>query len=802
MGRGRLAREPVATVGRGLRAAAFALSCSAILSAAATPPSQSTPDGVARQSKDDSKESAAAAAEKKRKDGERIAAADAKAVELAQAGDFDGAVDWVLAAIRADDVPLYRTHVFLRAGDLRYKQTHYEQALEQLIAAERELDPNASWGRRAACEIYALRSQVYLDEGLIDVAREWADKAIALVPKLLEAVDKAKKAKREFNCDSAIVSANRANIRALVGMEDYGAVDPAVKQALASDVYARTPRARANLLSIRGLAFAKVSRLDDSKTARAIEDLRAALAVPEIESSECVFPEIALAEIALRSSSWDEARAWLEKAAQHLGPAEQRTQRRPYLTWLATSARLVYERQDRQAGEKEIAAMRDDLAAEFARRLEAWNAAPPREGGYGRLLENNRRALISELMRFDMRIAPGKTGIERALGRLFDAEGMSSLARRLDAPHADLASVRAKLLAHPDEHALLVYFPCVDRTHLFVIKRDTLEHFELRSKDYVDAARDELRSRLESPIASGDPDWKRAKRAEESSALSSMLLTKDDVWPSIKSCRRLTIVGTDLLGDVPFEALPLPTGECLGLAKAVSYLPSPTIGLALVARAEKDPPRPAAAETNALLFVGAPEGVPLAATASELEKIGAAYPQASRRFLLGRDASFESLKRSVSAARVVQLFTHGRRDESLERSVGFALAPATGSESTFVGAAELESCDVPPLVVLTICGAGIGPKRRGDPMAADLSGACFLGGKRARCVIQSTHDLEVQAMQILSEEFHSALVKGDDPAEALRKARVRLSHEPRFSDLFYHELISAVGVANEPLFAR
>jgi CHAT domain-containing protein len=362
--------------------------------------------------------------------------------------------------------------------------------------------------------------------------------------------------------------------------------------------------------------------------------------------------------------------------------------------------------------------------------------------------------------------------------------------------------VRAKLLEHPEEHALLVYFPAIDRTHLFIVKKDTLEHFDLRSKEFVDAARDELRAYLERPIASSDPAWKRTKRDEQLRALSAMLVTKDEVWASIKSFHRLTIVGADLLGDVPFEALPMPSGECLGLAKAVSYLPSPAIGLALIARAEKDPPRTVAAQSSALLFVGAPEGVPLDVATEKLDEIAAAYPPASRRMLLGRDASFDALKRSVSAAHVVQLLTHGRRDESLERPAGFLLAPSSGSEPCYVSAADVESCDAPPLVVLTICGAGGGPMRRGDPVAADLSGACFLSGKRARCVILSTYDLEVEAMRILSASFHAALVQGDDPAEALRKARVRVSHEERFADLFYHELINAVGVANEPIFAR
>src|SRR6185369_978860 len=103
--------------------------------------------------------------------------------------------------------------------------------------------------------------------------------------------------------------------------------------------------------------------------------------------------------------------------------------------------------------------------------------------------------------------------------------------------------------------------------------------------------------------------------------------------------------------------LSLASSECLGLTRALSYLPSPAIGLTLAERAKKDPPRPAASLANAMLLVGAPEHVELDATAKDLEDIGTAYPRGGRRFLFGSDASLESLKTALPTARVAQLFT-------------------------------------------------------------------------------------------------------------------------------------------------
>ena len=54
----------------------------------------------------------------------------------------------------------------------------------------------------------------------------------------------------------------------------------------------------------------------------------------------------------------------------------------------------------------------------------------------------------------------------------------------------------------------------------------------------------------------------------------------------------------------------------------------------------------------------------------------------------------------------------------------------------------------------------------------------------------------------LSRRFYSALLAGDDPAEAMRRARAELAAAPGFGDPFYYGLLRVVGAGHEPLFER
>jgi CHAT domain-containing protein len=191
--------------------------------------------------------------------------------------------------------------------------------------------------------------------------------------------------------------------------------------------------------------------------------------------------------------------------------------------------------------------------------------------------------------------------------------------------------------------------------------------------------------------------------------------------------------------------------------------------------------------------VGAP-------SSDDLADVVAAYPEGAARLVIGADAGPRALAQWFGRVRVAQVMAHGSLDERRARPVGMLLAGDDPAAVVFVGADELERTDAPPLVVLTVCGAGATPKRRGDAGAADLAGALFAAGERSRCVVQSSYDLDVESARRISTAFHRALVRGASPAEALRSARADLARDERFADPFHHASITVVGLGHEPLF--
>jgi hypothetical protein len=403
-------------------------------------------------------------------------------------------------------------------------------------------------------------------------------------------------------------------------------------------------------------------------------------------------------------------------------------------------------------------------------------------------------------MRLDLLLEKGRAGVERALSRLLSAGATGTLARKLAAPAASLSEVRAGLIGTAKDRAILVYFPAPDRTHLFVVDHDSTEHFPLAAADYIEAARYEAERTLRRP-AKGSARDRLVREREAALAELCRQLLPQEVLVRLKERTRWTIVGEDLLGPVPFEAL-APDGAYLGTTHAIVHLPSLPIGLRLAVRARREVRTSAGAGVAAVVLLSPPLGSDRSLTDAQIGEMLGAYPSKTKEIAGGPAAGLATLRRASPVVRVAQVFAHGHYDESRERPAGMLLAPPEGQESSFVGSEEVELLDAPPLVVLTVCGAARAPKRRGDAGAADLAGAFLSAGDRARCVVQSAYDLDVDSARELSIHFHAALVGGDSPAEALRKARAALARDPDFADPFHHALIGVVGLGHEPIFVR
>jgi hypothetical protein len=201
-----------------------------------------------------------------------------------------------------------------------------------------------------------------------------------------------------------------------------------------------------------------------------------------------------------------------------------------------------------------------------------------------------------------------------------------------------------------------------------------------------------------------------------------------------------------------------------------------------------------------MVLVGAPTSSGLALGDSEVSRLLAAYSEHARVALTGSEATLARLSVAVEDARVLQLYTHGGHDADRERPATMVF-DREGGGTQLVGCDEVETLRAPPQVVVSVCRSAVAPRRRGDAGASSLAGAFFSAGPRCRCVVQSAFNIDSEAALRLSSRFHTEIVRGVDPAEALRRAREELASDPRFADPFYHALMSVVGAGHVPLFA-
>src|SRR4029077_19505184 len=119
----------------------------------------------------------------------------------------------------------------------------------------------------------------------------------------------------------------------------------------------------------------------------------------------------------------------------------------------------------------------------------------------------------------------------------------------------------------------------------------------------------------------------------------------------------------------------------------------------------------------------------------DLEAMLGAWPPTARVLRTGKDATLAALKELPESTLVLQIFTHGKLDWEREEPATFLLQGATEKEGLWCGAEELRETPIPPLVLLTVCGGDMMPRRRGDGGAAGFAGTFFASGTRTRCVV-------------------------------------------------------------------
>ena len=450
------------------------------------------------------------------------------------------------------------------------------------------------------------------------------------------------------------------------------------------------------------------------------------------------------------------------------------------------------------------------LAAAYERVHAEWAALELRPGGIGFLKTERVRLVLCERIEGVLGPEPDARAREQALEILLRAEGISSLARRLRAGGASVAALRRELLG--PEEGLLVYLPSRLGTHAFALDRAGIVHARLASDETFAAPRRRLVEAVQlapGGLSEAERERRRNDLVESARALSAALLP-GELGARVEGWRGVTLVA-DLLGYLPFECLGLERGQALGLARALGYLPSCTVGLGLARRGRHAP-----AGKRSALVVAAPEHDPerpapyrelasLPLGEAERERLLAAHAPDEVTLLAGPDASFEQLREHLDGAALLHLLVHGVHDPERERPAGLLLAPERGaggaSDHGLVWIERVETLEsIPDVVLATACGAGRGPERSGDAGVSDLGGAFLLGG--ASVVVLPQADVPYAATLELSGFLHAALLEGEGTAESLRRARVQLSSDPRYADPRDWALLHARGLASFAAFPR
>lgn len=425
-----------------------------------------------------------------------------------------------------------------------------------------------------------------------------------------------------------------------------------------------------------------------------------------------------------------------------------------------------------EVSKEERAAAHADLQMGIERLLTAWAGTPERPGGLSILQYAVRRRLIGTAVRFALAESSGEEGVREALELLHRVQGLGSLLRSGTDEVFDLDEVLAELRG-PNRGALL-YMPGRGRTHLFLIDEGPLTHLELGSPDQIETVRREL-SALAQHAAFEEWEAQRA-RVDEFAAVLGQELLPDSIRSRISKWSRMTVIGEGLLGSFPFELLPF-GGQRVGEVFAIDHVPSLPLVAWLDSRSHRDSEGP-----KGLQLVIAPEMTPAQRRSwkglrsipfgdSERAALTTGFESEGFEVFHGAQANRQCF-RMASRRRVLHIVTHGVQDYSREQSAALILTP-TDSHDGILTCTEVESMDVPPLVFLSVCGAGSGLLRRGDDGTQHLGRAFLFAG--ARGVILSSYDLDYRVALSISEAFFDRLMnEGDTPAEALRRARVEL----------------------------
>jgi len=691
----------------------------------------------------------------------------------------------VLAGARERFDPIVLPWAITLQADMHRARGDALRSLELLDEAEAALNPETPFHAHVRAVLFGLRGLVHLELGITDRAAYWFAKERALA--------------EELQVDGLSLSVLIHSAALVIANPSVSGAVEELEAALDAQLVKTGDRAaRASLRSMLARLKAYRALAEGADTVPIATELRLALEDPALPKEESVDARLYLARVLIAHGELDQAYREVGRLrGEHVvSDWADGTQIRTRESGLIAAVAVEYELALRRRASHDTLRT---LEAAFDKMLEQWERTPLRAGGVGFLNSQERLTVLDVLIRAQLAETEGEAGVRAALETLIRAQARGTLARELGATSCTVEEVRAELVGA--DSLVLIYLPTPLRSHLFALRADSLEYFELAGEHQIDEPRRAFQALLQTPPAD---DANRLPRLAGLGHTLSQLLLPERVQELHRMGRALTIIGAENLGWLPFEALPFDSFP-LWMQAPISYLPSLPIGMKLL---ERERAQPVTWGRDLLLIANPtidsrvrdrwPELGQLDLDSVQLSALAGGF-EPSRTATLSTDSAtpeafFESL--AAHPPRMLHVFAHGVRDPERERSAGLVLAGAP-DDSGLLWPERIESRQMPPVVLLSACGAARGPKRFSDDGASHLGGAFLRAGSTA--VVLSRADVDSRVARVLSEQFTRALSQGATASEALHAARMQIANMVS-QDPFHTSLVHAVGLTHRPNF--
>jgi CHAT domain-containing protein len=502
----------------------------------------------------------------------------------------------------------------------------------------------------------------------------------------------------------------------------------------------------------------------------------------------------------IKDRQWDQAAYWSENASR-LADLTHDQQALPYLA--RNRASIAFGR-----GQAEEAARicRDLLTAEAAPPSLRWevlwlqammDSAAQRSAAAGRefqsaleILEGTRSellraeykmTLLSRLIPFyqDYVEALVQQGDDAGALRVVESSRARVLAERLgrDQQPGRLPTLDGlRRLAAARHAALLSFWTGPSKSYAWLIAADGVRRFDLPAGGEIEQMVTRYRQSVEHSLV--DPV---SARDAAGAALWNGLLAQ--IAPRIPAGSRLVVIPDGALHRLNLETLVAPAPQPHYWIEDVELAVAPSIAIALSAPAAPDPRRP-----PSLLLIGAPDYAgtgyaPLPQAAGEIRGIQEHFAGAGRAVFTGAEAS-PAAYRDVQPGRFSLIHFAAHAEANSEEPLESAIVLARRGGQFKLYARDVIGIPIhADLVTISSCRSA-GMRAYAGEGLIGFAWAFLEAG--ARDVVAGLWDVNDASTATLMDRFYGGLGAGQDPAQALRNAKLALLHgEPRYRKPFY-----------------